>query len=116
LLSKYIVNIFEHARFTDNKIVDTYLETSVRYFLSNDISLTDSTLYRTIVGSLVYLIMTCPDIAHVVHVVSKFVSAPTTIHWGFVLRILRYLRGTQFESLLLSSTLSLDLHVYYDAD
>jgi hypothetical protein len=42
--------------------------------------LIDPTLYRTIVGSLVYLTITRPDIAYVVHVVSQFVASPTTVH------------------------------------
>ncbi|XP_042757561.1 secreted RxLR effector protein 161-like [Lactuca sativa] len=69
--------------------------------------------YRTVVGSLVYLIVTLPDIAHVV---SQFVTAPTYVHWGVVLHILRYLRGTQFQTLLFPSTFSLELRAYSDAD
>jgi hypothetical protein len=78
--------------------------------------LIDPTLYRAIVGSLVYLTINHPDIEYVVHVVSQFVGSPTTIHWTVVLRILRYLRGTVFQSLLLSSTSSLELCAYSDAD
>ncbi|PNX69388.1 gag-pol polyprotein, partial [Trifolium pratense] len=50
------------------------------------------------------------------HVVSQFVVSPTTVHWAAVLRILRYLRGTQFQSLLLPSSSSLELRAYSDAD
>jgi len=114
--SKYIADLFERARLTDNKIVDTPLKTCVRYSSADSVPLTDSTLYRIIVGSLVYLTMTHPNIAHVVHVICLFVSAPTTVHWSVVLRVLRYLRGTQLQSLLLSSMLSLDLRTYCDAD
>ncbi|KAK6151159.1 hypothetical protein DH2020_016091 [Rehmannia glutinosa] len=71
---------------------------------------------RTVVGSLVYLTVTRPDIAHVVHVVSQFVISPSTVHWAVVLLILRYLRGTQFQSLLLPSSSSLEIHAYSDAD
>jgi len=78
--------------------------------------LTDPTLYCTIVGSLVYLTISRPDITYVVHVVSQFVASPTTVHWAAVLRILRYLRGTIFQSLLLSSTSFLELHAYSDVD
>jgi len=91
----YIVDLFERARLID-KVVDTPLETSVRYSLSDGVPLIGSTLYRTIVGSLVYLTLTCLNIAHIVHIVSQFVSTPTTVHWDVVLRILVYLRGTQF--------------------
>jgi len=78
--------------------------------------LIDPILYRTIVGSLIYLTITRPDIAYAVHVVSQFVASPTIVHWAAVLRILRYLRGTVFQSLLLSSTSSLELRAYSDAD
>jgi len=72
-LYKYTTDQFEHARLTNEKIVDTSLEKSVRYSSSDDVPLTDSTLYQTIVGSLVYIIVTRLNIAHVVHVVSQFV-------------------------------------------
>ncbi|XP_042423315.1 uncharacterized mitochondrial protein AtMg00810-like [Zingiber officinale] len=114
--SKYIPDLFEHARVTDNRVVDTPLETNVRYSPSDGSPLPDPNLYRTVVGSLVFLTMTRPDIAYDVHVVSQFVTAPTIVHWAAVLRILRYLRGTQFQSLLFPSTSSLELCAYSDAD
>ncbi|XP_022890137.1 uncharacterized protein LOC111405468 [Olea europaea var. sylvestris] len=67
--SKYIVDIFEHARFIDNKTVDTPLKLNTLYFSSDGSPLSDLSLYRTIVGSLVYLTLTSPNIAHVVHIV-----------------------------------------------
>lgn len=73
---------------------------NARYTNTDGVLLDDPTLYRTIVGSLVYLIITRPDIADAVHIVSQFVSSPTTVHWAAVMRILRYLRGTQYQSLL----------------
>ena len=68
-----------------------------QYSSSNGLSLTDPTLYHTIVGSLVYLTITRPDIAYIVHVISQFVASPTIVHWTTVLRILQYLRGTVFH-------------------
>ena len=63
---------------------------------SDGVPLSDLTLYHTIVESLVYLTITRPNVACVVHVVSQSVASPTTAHWTVVLRILRYLRGTIF--------------------
>lgn len=94
--SKYIADIFERACLTDNKTIDTPLELNVRYSSSDGSSLSDPTLYRIVIGTLVYLTITRPYIAHVVHVVSQFVTSPTTVHWAVVLHILRYLRDTQF--------------------
>ncbi|XP_021980468.1 uncharacterized mitochondrial protein AtMg00810-like [Helianthus annuus] len=114
--TKYISNLFQRARLSDNRTVDTPLETNVRYSPSDGVPLADPSLYRTIVGSLVYLTVTRPDIAHAVHVVSQFITAPTSINWGAVIRILRYLRGTPFQNLLFPSTSSLELRAYSDAD
>jgi hypothetical protein len=114
--SKYVADILERTRLTDNKTVDTPIEVNARYSSSEGLPLIDPTLYRTIVGSLVYLTITRSDIVYAVHVVSQFVASPTTVHWAAVLRILRYLRGTVFQSLLLSSTSSLELRAYSDAD
>jgi hypothetical protein len=60
--------------------VDTPIEVNIRYSFSNGLPLTDPTLYRTIIGSLVYLSITRPDIAYVVYVVSQFVSSHTIVH------------------------------------
>lgn len=92
--------MFECARITNKMIVDAPLKTNVRYFTTNGVPLSDLSLYHTIVGTLVYLNFTYPDIAYVVRVVSQFITAPTIINWGVVPRILRYLHGTQFHSLL----------------
>jgi len=86
--SKYVANILERARLTDNKTVDTPIEVNTRYFSSDGLPLIYPTLYRTIVGSLVYLTITHPDITYDVHVVSQFVASPTTVHWATVLCIL----------------------------
>ena len=51
--------------------------------------------YTSAVGSLMYaMVCTRPDIAHVVGVVSKFLSNPSKEHWAIVKWILRYMRGT----------------------
>ncbi|KAL5541484.1 hypothetical protein UlMin_009194 [Ulmus minor] len=113
---KYVADILEQARLTDNKTVDTPIEVNAKYSSSDGLPLSDPTLYRNIVGSLVYLTITRPDIAYVVHLVGQFVASPTTVHWVAVLCILPYLQGTVFQSLLLPSTSSLELHAYSDAD
>jgi hypothetical protein len=54
----------------------------------------DSTQYRSIMGSLRYLIHTRPDIAQSVGIVSSFMEKPTTEHLAAVKQVLRYVKGT----------------------
>ncbi|KAL7582342.1 hypothetical protein Lser_V15G41880 [Lactuca serriola] len=114
--TKYISYLFTHAGLSDNRTVNTPLETNAQYSPTDGVPLSDPNIYHTVVGSLVYLTVTCLDITHAVHIVSHFVTAPTSVHWGAVLRILIYLRGTQFQTLLFPSTSSLELRAYSDAD
>ncbi|GKG14190.1 uncharacterized mitochondrial protein-like protein [Tanacetum coccineum] len=51
-----------------------------------------------------------------IHIVSQFISAPTTVHWAVVLHILMFLRGSQFKTLLFPSMSSLDSRAYCDFD
>lgn len=94
--SKYIDNILGQTHLSDTRVADSPLELNVKYASSDGVRLPDPTLYRTLVGSLVYLTTTRPDIAYDVDVVSQFVVFPTTVHWAVVLRICLYFRGTQF--------------------
>jgi hypothetical protein len=55
----------------------------------------DDTLYKQIVGSLMYLTATRPDIMHVVSVISRYMKCPTEIHLLAAKRIFRYLQGTK---------------------
>ncbi|KAF5444941.1 hypothetical protein F2P56_034032 [Juglans regia] len=66
----------------------------VSQHLSADVPLfSDSTLYRSIVGALQYLTITCLDIAHAVNSVSQFLHAPTEDHFLVIERIFCYVKG-----------------------
>eukprot|EP00253_Pinus_taeda_P021769 PITA_21769 len=58
----------------------------------------DATLYRQLVGKLLYLTHTRPDLSFVVSLIARFMQTPRESHWKAAKRILRYVRGTlQFE-------------------
>ena len=78
---KYISDIINTVALTDTKIADTPLELHSKLILSDGTPLAD-------------LCLTRPDIAHVVSIVSQFVSAPHSAYYSALLWILRYLRGT----------------------
>lgn len=113
---KYATDLIARAGLTDSKIAPSPLEQNVKLRHSDGTPLSNPTLYRTLVGSLVYLTVTRPDIAFAVHLGSQFMSSPRSTHYATVLRILRYIKGTMFHGLHFSSESSLDLHGYCDAD
>lgn len=54
----------------------------------------DATIYKQMVGSLMYLTATRPDLAFVVSVISRFMEKPTELHQQMIKRVLRYVKGT----------------------
>ena len=88
---KYTKDLISLVGLTDDKVVDTPLEINVKYGREDGAALLDPTMYRKIVGSLVYLTVTRPDIAYAVQLMSQFVSDPCQLHLSAVHRIIRYL-------------------------
>ena len=107
--AKYTSDLISRASIIDSKIVDTPIEYNCRLNSHDGESLSEATLYRQLVGSLIYLIVTCPDISYTVHVVNQFMAALRSLHYAAVLRILRYLKGIIFDGLHFSSHSSLTL-------
>lgn len=75
----------------------------------------DSTLYRQIIGSLMYLVNTRPDICYAVHALSHFMCEPKEIHLVAVKHIMRYLQGTLNYGLKYERV-ALNLHGFTDSD
>ncbi|XP_028067321.1 uncharacterized protein LOC114270122 [Camellia sinensis] len=114
--AKYANEVIHRAKLTDTKLFDTPIELNIKLNTTDGVPPDDLTLYRELMDCLVYLIVTCPNLAYAVHVVSQFVSTPRSSHWAALLRILRYLCSTIFQGLLFSFTSSLDLVTDADAD
>ena len=73
-------------------------------------------LYRGMIGSLLYLIATHPDILFSVCLCARFQSDPRETHLTAVKRILRYLKGTTNLGLMYKKTSEYKLSGYCDAD
>ncbi|KAG7594090.1 Retrotransposon gag domain [Arabidopsis thaliana x Arabidopsis arenosa] len=76
----------------------------------------DVTQYRRLVGKLIYLTITRPDICFAVNVVSQNMQAPTLHHWNMVNRILKYLKGTPGQGIWMGCNKNTELVGYCDAD
>ena len=68
--AKYAFELLSRAGFTNSKTVDTPVELNAYLTPSGGKPLSNPSLYRRLVGSLIYLTVTCPDIFYAVHQVS----------------------------------------------
>lgn len=78
--------------------------------------LPDPSMYRRLVGRLLYLAVTRPDITFAVNLLSQFMSSPREPHSETVIRIVRYIKNAPDHEVLLFANSSLQLHAYRDVD
>ncbi|CAM8916639.1 unnamed protein product [Rhodiola kirilowii] len=113
---KYALDILEDANFSDCKPVRTPMESKHGLGTSSGPALSDPSVYRRLVGRLIYLTITRPDLAFPVHLLSQYMQAPTEDHMRAAHRVLRYIKSAPAQGLLFSSNSSFDLAGYCDAD
>ena len=76
----------------------------------------DPKLYRKLVGKLIYLTITRPDICFAVNQVSQHMQAPKDHHWRMVDRVLSYLNGSPGQGVWMGCNGSTEVVGYCDAD
>ena len=91
---KYMRDILEKFKMENCNAVSIPVGTGVKLSKEGDGKLVDSTLYKSLVGSLRYLTITRPDILYGVGLVSRFMEIPRESYWLAAKRILRYIQGT----------------------
>jgi hypothetical protein len=78
--------------------------------------LVDTTMYKKLIGSLMYMIHTRPDICYAVITMSQFMTELRQRHWVETKHISRYLRGTITYGMKYTSNGGLFLHGYADVE
>lgn len=78
--------------------------------------LLDPAPFQKLVGKLIYLTVTRPDVSFSVQLLSQFMHRPTTVHMQAGKRLLRYLLGTYNQGLFLASSSAAQLTAYCDSD
>ena len=112
---KYILDLLNEANMKDAKPVHTLLDSKLKLSL-NGTALSNIGYYQRLVGKLIYLTITRPDITFAVSLVSQFMHAPTTDHLHLVKRILRYLKGSIGRGILMKKNDHTQVIGYCDAD
>ena len=76
----------------------------------------DATMYHQMIGSLMYLTNTRPDICFAVNTLSQYLTDPRSVHLTAAKHILRYLKGTVDYGLKYDANQKINLEGYVDSD
>ena len=116
---KYILDLLSEAGDLGEKKAKTPLEDGYKVLRQGEFEnkpFGDEKKYRRIVGKLIYLTITRPDICFAVNQVSQQMQAPKIHHWNMVERILRYLREAPGQGVWMGCNKSTEIVGYCDAD
>ncbi|RVW56555.1 Retrovirus-related Pol polyprotein from transposon RE1 [Vitis vinifera] len=113
---KYVLDLLNETGMLGCKPAETPMDTTVKLEESDGSAPVDKGRYQRLVGKLIYLSHTRPDIGFSVSVVSQFMNNPTEKHMIAVIRILRYLKMTPGKGLFFQRTTNKEIEIFSDAD
>ena len=113
---KYTLDLVADVGLLGSKPAATPMEIQHKLALDLSLFLSDAEKYGRLVGRLIYLSITRPNISYAVHILSQFMQKPREMQWGAAMRVVRYLKGTAGQGILLRSQVDTSLSVYCDAE
>ncbi|GAU41486.1 hypothetical protein TSUD_239620 [Trifolium subterraneum] len=113
---KYCLDLLKDSGLLGSKPASTPLDPAVK--LHNDAGklYEDISSYRRLIGRLLYLTNTRPDISFAVQQLSQFLHKPTMVHFNAACRVVRYLKHNPGRGLLFSRHSDTQLLGFADAD
>jgi len=113
---KYASDLLSQFHMSDCKASPSPFQSGVRLIVDCSTHLVDATLYRHLVGSLIYLTRIQPYISFSVSMVLRFMQKPHEINWLEEKIILLYIQGTMHYGVFYSSKAPVSLLGYRDFD
>ncbi|GJR99223.1 putative ribonuclease H-like domain-containing protein [Tanacetum coccineum] len=113
---KYVAGILKKFDFSTVKTVSTPIKTNKALLKNEEAKDVDVQLYRSMIGSLMYLTASRPNIMFVVCACARFQVTPKVSHLHAVKRIFRYLKGQPKLGLWYLRDSPFDLEVFSDSD
>ncbi|KAJ4765650.1 Retroelement pol polyprotein-like [Rhynchospora pubera] len=113
---KYALDMLAERGLLGAKPVVTPLESNHKLTESIGERLKDPERYRRLVGRLIYLIISRPELSYSVHTLAQFMHQPLEAHYDAALRVMRYLKANPGQGILLRADSKLQLNGYCDSD
>nr|GEU45760.1 uncharacterized mitochondrial protein AtMg00810-like [Tanacetum cinerariifolium] len=113
---KYVAKILKKFRFTEVKTASTPMETQKPLLKDENGEEVDVHMYRSMIGLLMYLTSSRPDIMFTVRVCARYQVNPKVLHLHVMKRIFRYLKGQPKLGLWYPKDSPFDLVAYTDSD
>ncbi|GJZ06538.1 putative ribonuclease H-like domain-containing protein, partial [Tanacetum coccineum] len=113
---KYVANILKKFDFVIIKTTSTLIETNKALLKDEEADDVDVYLYRSMIGSLMYLTYSRPDIMFSICACTRFQVAPKVSHLHAVKMIFRYLKGQPKLGLWYHRDSPFDLEAFLDSD
>ncbi|KAK8951032.1 hypothetical protein KSP39_PZI004596 [Platanthera zijinensis] len=113
---KYTLDLLEETGMLGCSPADTPIEANHRIDADTSGEKVDALKYQRLVGRLIYLSHTRPDITYAVGVLSRYMHSPTIRHQQAAFRVLRYLKKAPGRGILFKNNQSPKVEVFTDAD
>jgi hypothetical protein len=113
---KYCLELLNDSGLLGSKPAATPLDPSVKLHNDDGKLFKDISLYRRLVGKLLYLTNTRPDIAYATQDLSQFLHKPTMTHYKATCRVIRYLKHNLGRGIMFHRNSDIQLLGYSDAD
>ncbi|KAK2978552.1 hypothetical protein RJ640_015117 [Escallonia rubra] len=113
---KYTLGILDDCGLTGARSSEFPMEQHLKLSSSTGLVLSDPSPYRRLVGRLIYLTVTRPDIVYTVNILSQFMHQPRQPHLDAAHHLLRYLKGSPGQGIFFPSKSELKLKAFCDSD
>ncbi|XP_022888908.1 uncharacterized protein LOC111404314 [Olea europaea var. sylvestris] len=112
----YTLQLLEDTGFLACKPATLPMDPKIKLFSFEEDLLPDASSFRRLIGRLLYLTISRPDITFAVHKLSQFVAQPRKPHLEVAHHLLQYLKASPGQGLLFSANSSLQIRAFSDAD
>ena len=113
---KYALDILEDTGFLGSRSSTTPMDPNLQLNSVHGDLLHDASLYRRLIGRLIYLTITRPDIVFSVQILSQFMDKPRQPHLDAAHHLLRYIKQSPGQGIIFSAVSKIQLNAFCDSD